>query len=223
MPKTLLSVYYCCYDTPMPADIFDRLVAALPEDARAGIYRYRRWEDAHASLLGKHLLQYAFRRQHLDYTLSDIGYTAYKRPFIKGAPDFNISHAGNIVVCAVAGKGDVGIDIEKPSLLSVEDFRQQFAPEEWDAIRRDPAPPEIFYRYWTRKEAVLKAAGTGLNEALHLLNIIADTVFYHQHTWQLNPVTIMPGYTCHVASGEMNVVIDTHAVSIDELVSILGV
>lgn len=222
MSKTHLSVYYNCYDTPMPADIFGRLVSALPEDARAGIYRYRRWEDAHASLLGKHLLQYAFRREHLPFAISDIEYTAFRRPFVKGAPDFNISHAGNIVVCAVANKGSVGIDIEKPVSLSVEDFRQQFAPEEWDAIRHDPASPEIFYRYWTRKEAVLKAAGTGLNEELHRLNIIADSVFYHQHTWHLNPVTIMPGYVCHLASSEMEVVVDTHSVGIDELAAMCG-
>ena len=219
MPKTHISVYYSCYDTPLPADTFSRLVSVLPEDARPGIYRYRRWEDAHAALLGKHLLLYAFRRLHLDYTLSDIGYTSYKRPFIKGAPDFNISHSGNIAVCAIAGKGYVGIDIEKPVPLHVEDFRQQFTPEEWDAIRNDPAAPEIFYRYWTRKEAVLKAAGTGLNEALHELNTIEDTVSYHQHTWQLKPVTIMPGYICHLASNEMDTVINTHAVSISELVS----
>jgi 4'-phosphopantetheinyl transferase len=221
MPKALLSVYYSCYDTPLPADIFSRLVSALPEDARAGIHRYRRWEDAHAALLGKHLLQYALLRERPGHTLSDIEYTAYKRPFIKGAPDFNISHAGNVVVCAVAGKGHVGIDIEKPTSLSVADFRQQFAPEEWDAILNDPASPDIFYRYWTRKEAVLKAAGTGLNEAMHLLNVIKDQVFYHQHTWQLNPVTIMPGYICHVASDETNTVV-THAVSIDELMSMRG-
>ncbi|MGF6930634.1 4'-phosphopantetheinyl transferase [Chitinophaga sp. W2I13] len=215
MPKTLISVYYSCYDTPLPADTFNRLMAALPEGMRASIHRFKRWEDAHAGLLGKHLLQYALP----GYSLADIAYTVHRRPFIKGAPDFNISHAGNMVVCAVAGKGDVGIDIEKPTLLSVEDFHQQFTPEEWDAIRIDPASPEIFYRYWTRKEAVLKAAGTGLNEALHLLNVMNNSVFYHQHTWQLSAVPIMPGYVCHVASGETEIAINTHAVSMQELVS----
>lgn len=214
-------VYYASYDTPMPAHIFSKLAAALPEGLRTAVYRYRRWEDAHAALLGKHLLQYSLRRQLLPHTLTDIEYTTYRRPFIKGTPDFNITHSGNIVACAVAEKGRIGIDIEKPQLLQADDFRQQFSREEWNDIFGDPAPPAVFYKYWTRKEAVLKAAGIGLNEELHLLNTTTDIVFYDQHTWQLQPIFIMPAYTCHLACSEMNITVSVQEVSISELAAVV--
>lgn len=216
---TVISVYYTRYDTPMPAHTFSKLAGVLPEALQAAIYRYRRWEDAHAALLGKHLLQYALRRQQLPYTLAELEYTAYRRPFIKGTPDFNITHSGNIVACAVAEKGHIGIDIEMHQLLPMEDFRQQFSPEEWNDICRDPVPPATFYRYWTRKEAVLKGAGTGLNDTLHLLNTAPDTVFYDQYTWQLHPVSIAPAYTCHLACSEMNITVSIREISTSELVA----
>lgn len=213
----VISVYYTRYDTPLAPHIFTQLANVLPESLQAAIYRYRRWEDAHAALLGKHLLRHSLLRQGLPYTLQNIEYTTHRRPFIKGTPDFNITHSGNIVACAVAEKGLVGIDIEKSQLLPVDDFRQQFSGEEWQHICQDPAPPAAFYRYWTRKEAVLKAAGTGLNEALHLLNTTTDIVSYDQHTWQLNTVSIMPFYICHLACNEMNNTISVHDISIGEL------
>lgn len=212
-----ITVYYARYDTALPAHIFAQLANVLPESLQAAIYRYRRWEDAHAALLGKHLLRYSLLRRQLPYSLGDIEYTTYRRPFIKGTPDFNITHSGNIVACAVAEKGRIGIDVEKPQLLPVDDFRQQFSEEEWNDICRDPAPPAVFYRYWTRKEAVLKAAGTGLNEALHLLNTTTDIVSYDQHTWQLSTVSIMPAYICHLACNEINSTISVQEVSISEL------
>lgn len=213
----MITVYYASYDTPLPAHIFAQLVNMLPESLRAPIYRFRRWEDAHAALLGKHLLRHSLLRQQLPYSLGDIEYTTYRRPFIKGTPDFNITHSGNIVACAVAGKGRVGIDIEKPQLLAADDFRQQFSRDEWNDICQDPSPPAVFYRYWTRKEAVLKAAGTGLNEALHLLNTTTNIVSYDQQTWQLNTVSVMPAYICHLACNEINSTISVQEVSIGEL------
>ncbi|WP_142685283.1 4'-phosphopantetheinyl transferase family protein [Chitinophaga polysaccharea] len=217
MGPVAITVYYTCYDTPMPAPVFSRLAAVLPENLRAAVYRYRRWEDAHAALLGKHLLRYSLLRRQLPYTLADIEYTANRRPFINGAPDFNITHSATAVAFAVAEKGRVGIDIEKPQLLPMDDFRQQFSGEEWYNICQDPAPPAIFYRYWTKKEAVLKAAGTGLNDALHLLNTTTDVVHYDQHTWQLHTLSILPPYICHLACSEINVAISVHQVNISEL------
>jgi 4'-phosphopantetheinyl transferase len=66
------------------------------------------------------------------------------------------------------GGGAVGIDLEK----SREDFTadevvaQFFAPEEVATLSALPAAPraELFFRYWTRKEAYCKARGCGLSQ-----------------------------------------------------------
>jgi len=60
------------------------------------------------------------------------------KPYAPLLPAFNIAHAGAWVVCAVAERGDVGVDIEStPGAIGA------------------PMP-------WTLREATLKAAGVGL-------------------------------------------------------------
>lgn len=63
-------------------------------------------------------------------------------------------------VAGVAAPGPIGIDIEEIRPRS-ERLKDRIAgPEEWSLI--DAEHPESFFRYWTAKEAVLKAAGVGL-------------------------------------------------------------
>ena len=72
--------------------------------------------------------------------------------------EVSVTHAGSFVAVAISTTGRVGVDIEP----IVPDHRELIeiacAPEERDSIRsgRD------FAVVWTRKEAVLKALGTGL-------------------------------------------------------------
>jgi 4'-phosphopantetheinyl transferase len=75
---------------------------------------------------------------------------------------FNFSHSGTICVMAVTEGVEIGVDVEE--LRPVQDLDNALTPRERTLIQA--APPErrdeILLRCWTRKEAVLKAAGTGL-------------------------------------------------------------
>jgi 4'-phosphopantetheinyl transferase len=79
---------------------------------------------------------------------------------------FNLAHSGGVVACALSRGGEVGVDVEprdRPGLdpRIVDRF---CAPDEVADIRR--AGPEgwrdQFLKYWTLKEAYLKARGLGL-------------------------------------------------------------
>jgi 4'-phosphopantetheinyl transferase len=86
-------------------------------------------------------------------------------------PSFNISHSDCVALVAVAIGTPVGIDVERVRPLTDIDHlieryfcageRAELASLRGDGIER------AFYRCWTRKEAVLKAAGLGLNAPLH--------------------------------------------------------
>ncbi len=75
---------------------------------------------------------------------------------------FNFSHSGTICLVAVTEGTEIGVDVEE--LRPVRDLDNALTPRERKLIQA--APPdrrdEILLRCWTRKEAVLKAAGTGL-------------------------------------------------------------
>jgi len=75
---------------------------------------------------------------------------------------WSLSHKEDFVG-AVAADRTVGIDIEKVSPRSTDRLFQKVADEaEW-ALAGTP-DWTLFHRYWTAKEAVLKAAGTGLTD-----------------------------------------------------------
>lgn len=80
---------------------------------------------------------------------------------------FNVSHSGSSAVVAVTRGRRVGVDLEvvRP-LPDVEELvHHVFSPAEREAWRAFPSDERVraFLRGWTRKEALLKALGTGLS------------------------------------------------------------
>lgn len=92
-----------------------------------------------------------------------IGESAHGKPFVDGI-EFNISHSGELLAMAFRSDAAVGVDIEEenPRLHVREIAERFFAPEEAASLQRLPSCESEFYRLWTAKEAVLKAAGLGL-------------------------------------------------------------
>ena len=82
-------------------------------------------------------------------------------------PAFNLSHAGGHALIAVAGPDTrIGVDLEPLDRdIDVASLAAMILPPEQapDLLARpEPARTRSFLRIWTRKEAYLKATGTGL-------------------------------------------------------------
>jgi 4'-phosphopantetheinyl transferase len=92
------------------------------------------------------------------------------KPFLAdGALDlrFNLSHADEILVLAVAAGVEVGVDIERIDAgKAIHDMaRLAFSRQEQEELLAMPASRQVeaFYRCWVRKEACLKACGRGFS------------------------------------------------------------
>ena len=83
---------------------------------------------------------------------------------------FNLSHSGDIALCAVTLNKPVGVDIEQISkdINHKELTKQYFSEQESNAILGLPEEQqkEAFYRCWTRKEAFAKAKGSSILNVL---------------------------------------------------------
>jgi 4'-phosphopantetheinyl transferase len=83
---------------------------------------------------------------------------------------FNLSHTGGLAFVAVAAGERIGIDAEiVRSDIEIENLsRRFFTPAEADEILALPNESQLaaFFRCWTRKEAILKALGSGLSASL---------------------------------------------------------
>lgn len=88
---------------------------------------------------------------------------------------FNMAHSEDLVLFAVTGLGDVGIDVERVRVLedAEELVSRFFSPAEALTFRDLPAAakPSAFFNLWTRKEAWLKATGQGIANSLHRVEV----------------------------------------------------
>lgn len=82
--------------------------------------------------------------------------------------NFNLAHSATELVIACSGGAEVGVDIERVDRACdhLGIARHSFHPNEARALeQRGPAArADLFFRWWTAKEAVLKAWGTGLGQ-----------------------------------------------------------
>ncbi len=156
----------------LPAGEDDALPASLSEEERA------RWQAFRTPLLRR---RYACRRAlvravlgealALDPALLRFAAGEHGKPRLDPAQaaglSFNLSHTGDWVLLGVARGGELGVDVETLARRgSLEGVAQRvFCDAELARLggRAEPAAWEAaFLRGWTRKEALLKALGTGL-------------------------------------------------------------
>jgi 4'-phosphopantetheinyl transferase len=93
----------------------------------------------------------------------------------QGRLRFNVSHSGDLWVCAVALHREVGVDIERHDRNRHHErlARGYFSAAEREALLALPRAkiPEAFLRCWTRKEAFLKAVGFGITVPLDSFDV----------------------------------------------------
>jgi 4'-phosphopantetheinyl transferase len=80
--------------------------------------------------------------------------------------EFNVSHSGELALCAVSLRRAVGVDVEaiRPEFATASIAGRFFAPAERAAFEALPRneQTEAFFACWSRKEAYMKARGTGI-------------------------------------------------------------
>jgi 4'-phosphopantetheinyl transferase len=115
-----------------------------------------------------HLRRVLARYCDVDPRALELEYEENGKPALvgHGRPSFNLSHSEHVVLLAVTERVRVGIDVEhaRPGRPFEEIARRFFSARERDMLLalRPEARRVAFYRAWTRKEAYLKAHGTGL-------------------------------------------------------------
>ncbi|HEY3487588.1 MAG TPA: 4'-phosphopantetheinyl transferase superfamily protein [Gammaproteobacteria bacterium] len=190
----------------------------LPPAKRLQILRLRPLSSRFNSILGWQLVEFAFRNSgYRHFKLSQLEFRDGRKPrWPDQSCDFNLSHSGSMLACALTADGLVGIDVEiiQP-LRNQRMFRQVLATGE---PMPEPAGSNTFFQYWTRKEAVIKAAGIGGVWDMRLIRLNGVNAHYKNSDWHLYPLDILPGYASCVASNMGNQPIHTETVAADRLI-----
>ncbi|WP_071188657.1 4'-phosphopantetheinyl transferase HetI [Trichormus sp. NMC-1] len=79
---------------------------------------------------------------------------------------FNLSHSQDLALCGVSCTRTIGVDLEYIRPMSdLENLAKRFfLPREYEVVKSLALDQQqqVFFRYWTCKEAYLKATGDGL-------------------------------------------------------------
>ncbi|WP_300691680.1 4'-phosphopantetheinyl transferase superfamily protein [Chryseobacterium sp.] len=185
--------------------VLDRYLHLFSEDFRKDIMKYRRWQDAQLSLLGRVLLQYGLQTY---YNISQVetGILPNKKPYLKNSDlHFNISHSKDIVTCIIA-EFPIGIDIEftNPE-INYMDFKFQMTEAEFQEIYETEDKVKGFFTYWTRKEAVIKAHGSGMMLPLESFEIVNDECVIDGEKFFTREIFIHESYHSYIASPDIHI------------------
>ncbi|MDX2272008.1 MAG: 4'-phosphopantetheinyl transferase superfamily protein [Cyanobacteriota bacterium] len=106
---------------------------------------------------------------------------------------FNLSHSHQLALIAVGLNAEMGIDLEYIRPTAVEALVQRFfAPSESVFLQglKGEIQLKTFFRYWTCKEAYIKASGQRLSQSLSQIVIRFDPVspVGYQAYWQGIPI-----------------------------------
>ena len=100
---------------------------------------------------------------------------------------WSISHK-TLYVCGVVAPTAIGIDIERIRSFSDGLFRKTATEREWELADMKNDTVMAFFRFWTAKEAVLKATGIGIKDLLkcRVQKILDENhlqIFYEGQDW----------------------------------------
>ncbi|CAL2078443.1 4'-phosphopantetheinyl transferase family protein [Tenacibaculum sp. 190524A02b] len=215
----IIYVQYVHNCKPLTKKLWDKGLQLIPKEFHTSINKFRFWNDRQASLLGKLLLQKAFKNLSINKSLNDIQYTKYNKPYIEDTISFNISHSGEYVVCAyVKEKNALGIDVEKINKeINIDDFSTVLNSSEKSNIVKSTSPFDEFYKIWTIKESVCKADGRGLNFPLQTIKIHSDCIHQETKRWYYKNIDIHNDYKCHLVTSEKDFTLDISMLTNKEL------
>ena len=152
----------------------------VTEERAEKIRRIRHVEAKKQSLGAGLLLHAVWNRSEPD---AQITQEAYGKPVCAAIP-FNLSHTKEAVILSVAKEISanemdtpdlrIGCDIEQIHTYKPGIARRFFTKEEYhtlEAVGDPQAQAELFCRYWTKKESVMKMTGLGLALPMELYDV----------------------------------------------------
>lgn len=173
-----IHIWYANLDEPLETQILSQA-----EEKRAARFRFpvlrSRFRAARSitrSILGSYL---ELPPQNLEFSNDEFGKPRLARfPNDRAELKFNLSHSGSAYLLGVCLRHEIGVDIEQRRAIEDRDelVHRFFHSNEVEAFQQIPESEkdEAFLLAWTRKEAILKATGTGLTAHLDSLQVTLD-------------------------------------------------
>jgi 4'-phosphopantetheinyl transferase len=172
-------VHVWAWDSACSAHDLNRYISLLSTDEclRMGRFRFEkdrvRYGVSHAILrilLGGYL---GVQPSSIFFDQNKFGKPSLAQALMASEFTFNLSHTNGIGLLAVTVGLAIGVDIEEIRPVEYGTVEQYFSSREQSSLATLTGADwsEGFYNCWTRKEAILKAEGLGLNVRLDAFDV----------------------------------------------------
>jgi 4'-phosphopantetheinyl transferase len=148
------------------------LYHTLQSDEKARSASFLKEKDRNRFIVGRAMLRILLGEYlHIEADMLRFDFDKNNKPILKhdgkSVINFNLSHSGEYVLIAISDKF-IGIDIERYEYDSglKQIMELIFSDSEISFINKQDSPLRIFYKLWTRKEALLKANSSGLSNMI---------------------------------------------------------
>lgn len=148
-------------------DLASDLMILLSDSERDRANRYHFLKDKKRFIICRTLLKILLSK-HIGLPVNNIIFDvdSNKKPFLPSHPSvfFNVSHAGDYALIAIA-KSAIGVDVEyiNYGFDHSEISPTIFTKTEIAQTENSNNKHLMFYKFWTRKEAIVKAIGKGID------------------------------------------------------------
>jgi 4'-phosphopantetheinyl transferase len=197
------------------ASLSDHKQRFFTKDDLVDSTRYRTEKDLERFILARAYLRY-LSATYLSLPHEDIrlAKSSHGKPYWDGVSQklfFNISHSGQWVLLAFSSDAELGVDIQSVGTSKrIDDIVKRRFHEDEQAYYNDlPVhhKPEMFYRMWVCKEAIIKAQGLAVHGNLDQLNVLPclNTHFeeLEEAACMVREVDVARGYKAAIAVGKV--------------------
>jgi 4'-phosphopantetheinyl transferase len=195
----------------LPHNTLYQLAATLTPDEQLRAERFRFERDRRRFVVGRGVLRHILSRyQLITPEQLQFNYNVYGKPILVETDNiqpiaFNLSHSHELAVYALTIHGIVGIDLEWLRVTNLEQIAKRFfsAREYTEISLLEGKQKQIrFFRYWTLKEAYLKAIGRGIGELEQVeIDLSLETQTAHLRLLEQTPMTNWFLYSFTPANG----------------------
>ena len=188
------------------AEMQESYLRTLAEDERVRANRFHFDQHRRHFVVARGFLRSLLAR-YLDTTPEAVrfAYGPYGKPILDGESSlrFNASHSGDWAVYAFVQDHEVGIDVEhiKKDFETEGIAERFFSAGEVETLNTLAAEerPAAFFRCWTRKEAYIKAIGSGLSHPLDSFDVTLApgepaAISRVEELWSLFDLDVAPDY-----------------------------
>lgn len=175
----------------------------LPEARRRKAEKYIKREDRLLSVCAG-MLMYKILSVTSE---TEMTYNEHGKPFLKHGKFFSLSHSGNYAFLSVHDEV-IGIDAERIRKRKEGISARMFTLEEQTYVQEDDVS---FFSVWTRKEAVVKALGTGLHTPFRSFDVLHPQIDIQGLRLFLSTCSFEKEYVISSASTK-NVIIQTESI-----------